>query len=69
MKKGNPGFVVNRDRDGLEPLVYTSIEPILEDYKKDIVGSANLPSRGNFVTDPFIVNTAAVEASSRRCYC
>ncbi|RJE24386.1 tyrosyl-tRNA synthetase [Aspergillus sclerotialis] len=37
LKEGNPGFRVSRDRDGLEPLVYTSIEPMLEDYKNDIL--------------------------------
>jgi tyrosyl-tRNA synthetase len=30
-------FRVERDRDGLEPLVYTSISQIHDDYKNDIV--------------------------------
>jgi tyrosyl-tRNA synthetase len=33
---GNKEFRVNRDRDNLEPLIYTSIEPLHEDYKNDI---------------------------------
>ncbi|KAK2762175.1 hypothetical protein FQN54_001184 [Arachnomyces sp. PD_36] len=32
-----PEFRVNRERDGLEPLVYTSIEKMHEDYKVDIL--------------------------------
>jgi tyrosyl-tRNA synthetase len=30
-------FRVDRDKDGLEPLVYTDIEKIREDYKNDVV--------------------------------
>ncbi|KAG2417814.1 tyrosyl-tRNA synthetase [Aspergillus terreus] len=37
LKDGNPGFRVSRERDGLEPLVYTNIEQMLEDYKSDIL--------------------------------
>jgi tyrosyl-tRNA synthetase len=39
--KGKREFVVERTRDNLEPLVYTSIEKIHEDYKSDVV---RLPS-------------------------
>lgn len=33
---GHKEFRVDRDRDNLEPLIYTSIEPLQEDYKNDI---------------------------------
>ena len=35
--KGRREFRVERERDGLEPLVYTSIEQMHEDYKADVV--------------------------------
>ncbi|KAI1491725.1 hypothetical protein F5X96DRAFT_630157 [Biscogniauxia mediterranea] len=35
--KGKREFRVDRERDGLEPLVYTSIEKIHEDYKNDVL--------------------------------
>lgn len=35
--RGIGEFRVDRDRDGLEPLVYTNIEKIHEDYKNDVV--------------------------------
>lgn len=34
---GRKEFRVQRDRDGLEPLVYTDISQMHEDYKNDIV--------------------------------
>jgi tyrosyl-tRNA synthetase len=34
---GNRGFKVDRSRDNLEPLVYTSIEKMHEDYKSEVV--------------------------------
>lgn len=37
--KGEGKFQVDRERDGLEPLVYTDIEKIREDYKNDVVCS------------------------------
>ncbi len=37
LKKGKKEFTVRRDRDGLDPLVYTSIEKIQEDYRNDVV--------------------------------
>lgn len=39
LKSGTPNFRVSRERDGLEPLVYTSIEQMQEDYKNDVVCS------------------------------
>lgn len=36
---GTPKFTVERERDGLEPLVYTSIDKMHEDYKNDTVCS------------------------------
>ena len=33
---GRREFRVKRDRDGLEPLVYTSIDQMHEDYRNDI---------------------------------
>jgi tyrosyl-tRNA synthetase len=35
--KGNREFRVERERDGLEPLVYTAIAQMHEDYKNDVV--------------------------------
>ncbi len=35
--KGKREFRVDRERDGLEPLVYTSISQIQDDYKNDVV--------------------------------
>ncbi|PLN78464.1 tyrosyl-tRNA synthetase [Aspergillus taichungensis] len=35
--KGQREFRVERERDGLEPLVYTSIEQMHEDYKADVL--------------------------------
>ncbi|KAI1635804.1 hypothetical protein F4809DRAFT_612494 [Biscogniauxia mediterranea] len=35
--KGKREFRVDRERDGLEPLVYTNIEQIHEDYKNDVL--------------------------------
>ena len=34
---GRREFRVDRERDGLEPLVYTSIDKMHEDYKNDVV--------------------------------
>lgn len=35
--KGERKFVVERERDGLEPLVYTTIQQMHEDYRNDVV--------------------------------
>jgi tyrosyl-tRNA synthetase len=35
--RGSGEFRVDRERDGLEPLTYTDIEKIREDYKNDVV--------------------------------
>jgi tyrosyl-tRNA synthetase len=35
--KGKREFRVERERDGLEPLVYTTIEQMHEDYRNDVV--------------------------------
>ncbi|PHH61253.1 hypothetical protein CDD81_631 [Ophiocordyceps australis] len=35
--RGNPGFTVSRERDGLEPLVYTDIKSMQDDYKNDVL--------------------------------
>lgn len=35
--KGKKEFTVERERDGLEPLVYTDIAAMHEDYKNDVV--------------------------------
>lgn len=43
--KGKREFVVSRERDGLEPLVYTTIESMHEDYKKEVV-STSMERRG-----------------------
>lgn len=43
--KGKKEFVVSRERDGLEPLVYSDIKQMHEDYKSDIVGRDRHPSK------------------------
>jgi tyrosyl-tRNA synthetase len=35
--KGKREFVVSRERDGLEPLVYTDIAQMRTDYETDVV--------------------------------
>ncbi|KAF7548781.1 hypothetical protein G7Z17_g6823 [Cylindrodendrum hubeiense] len=35
--RGNRGFQVDRERDGLEPLVYTSIAQMHDDYRNDVL--------------------------------
>lgn len=35
--RGKREFVVDRERDGLEPLVYSSIAQMHEDYRNDVV--------------------------------
>jgi tyrosyl-tRNA synthetase len=37
--KGKREFVVSRERDGLEPLVYTKIDQLRSDYENDVVSS------------------------------
>jgi tyrosyl-tRNA synthetase len=37
--KGKREFHVSREKDGLEPLVYTTIEAMHEDYKKEVVSA------------------------------
>jgi len=37
--RGKREFRVERERDGLEPLVYTTIAQMHEDYKNDVVCS------------------------------
>ncbi len=39
LKYGHPEFRVDRSRDGLEPLIYTSIQQMQDDYKNDVVSS------------------------------
>lgn len=43
--KGKKEFVVSRERDGLEPLVYSDIKQMHEDYKSDIVGRDRHPAK------------------------
>lgn len=35
--RGKREFIVDRERDGLEPLVYTSIAQMHDDYRNDVV--------------------------------
>lgn len=35
--RGTREFIVDRERDGLEPLKYTSITQMQEDYRNDVV--------------------------------
>lgn len=37
LKTGKREFVVDRERDGLEPLVYTDVAKLHEDYKNEVV--------------------------------
>lgn len=37
LKTGRQEFHVERERDGLEPLVYNDIAKLREDYKNDVV--------------------------------
>ena len=37
LKTGKREFVVDRERDGLEPLVYTDVAQLHEDYKNEVV--------------------------------
>lgn len=45
--RGSGEFRVERERDGLETLVYTDIEKIREDYKNDVVSRVPSHSRVN----------------------
>ncbi|KAL4895267.1 tyrosyl-tRNA synthetase [Aspergillus ambiguus] len=64
LKEGNPGFRVSRDRDGLEPLVYTNIEQMLEDYKNDILSPQILkPAVADAVVELMAPIRAAYEKS------
>uniref|UniRef100_L2G8Q4 tyrosine--tRNA ligase n=1 Tax=Colletotrichum fructicola (strain Nara gc5) TaxID=1213859 RepID=L2G8Q4_COLFN len=44
--KGKKEFTVERERDGLEPLVYTDIAAMHEDYKNDVVIDASAAEAG-----------------------
>lgn len=44
LKTGHREFVVDRERDGLEPLVYNDIKKVKEDYENDIVSSGLIMS-------------------------
>ena len=43
LKGGKREFKVERDRDGLEPLVYDNIAQMQEDYKNDTVRVPHMP--------------------------
>lgn len=43
--KGKKEFRVERERDGLETLVYTDIKQMHEDYKNDVVSSTRKETR------------------------
>jgi len=43
LKNGKAEFVVKRERDGLEPLVYDSIEKMHQDYRDDVVRFVPFP--------------------------
>ncbi|KAB8078500.1 hypothetical protein BDV29DRAFT_144588 [Aspergillus leporis] len=60
LRTGQPEFRVSRERDGLAPLVYTSIEQIQEDYKKDILTPQLLKPA---VADALIELTAPIRAA------
>jgi hypothetical protein len=60
---GRREFRIERDRDGLEPLVYTGISQMHEDYKNDIVCSTNY-LKYNFgfsMLTSFLVDTSIIE--------
>ncbi|PYH96631.1 tyrosine tRNA ligase [Aspergillus ellipticus CBS 707.79] len=62
--KGKKEFRVDRERDGLEPLVYTSIEQMQEDYKTDVLTPQQLkPAVANGIIELLAPIQAAYQAS------
>ncbi|KAJ4302542.1 Tyrosine--tRNA ligase cytoplasmic [Collariella sp. IMI 366227] len=62
--KGHGEFRVERERDGLEPLVYTDIEKIREDYKNDVLTPQLIkPSVSNALNALLAPIQAAFQAS------
>ncbi|EAW12929.1 tyrosine--tRNA ligase TYS1 [Aspergillus clavatus NRRL 1] len=65
LKTGRPEFRVNRERDGLEPLVYTNIEQMQEDYKTDVLTPQLLkPAVADALAELMAPIRAAYEASA-----
>ncbi|GKZ30487.1 hypothetical protein AbraIFM66950_009261 [Aspergillus brasiliensis] len=60
LKTGKPEFRVSRERDGLEPLVYTNIEKMHEDYRNDILSPQILKPA---VADAIVELTAPIRAA------
>ena len=58
--KGRKEFIVERSRDGLEPLVYTDIKQLHEDYQNDVVRIIlHTLTHYTPLTNHLTVNTAA----------
>ncbi|KKK13125.1 tyrosyl-tRNA synthetase [Aspergillus ochraceoroseus] len=65
LKSPTPEFRISRERDGLEPLVYTSIEKMHEDYKNDILSPQLLkPAVAEAIVEMTAPIRAAFEASA-----
>lgn len=60
--RGSGEFRVERERDGLETLVYTDIEKIREDYKSDVVSRVSSTLRGKRDLTCFAVDAPAHQA-------
>lgn len=59
--RGTRKFIVERERDALEPLVYSTIAPMHADYKADVVRTAYaLPSSS---ANKYIANTSTIKTS------
>ncbi|KAH7161485.1 hypothetical protein EDB81DRAFT_784911 [Dactylonectria macrodidyma] len=63
--RGNRGFTVDRERDGLEPLVYTSIAQMHDDYKNDVLSPQILkPAVAKALNELMAPIQAAYQAST-----
>lgn len=62
LKTGERKFVVERERDGLEPLVYTEISKLHEDYRNEVVWASSRALNAESHANSCAVDTAAGEA-------
>ncbi|PLB44821.1 tyrosyl-tRNA synthetase [Aspergillus steynii IBT 23096] len=60
LKTGTPEFRVSRERDGLEPLVYSHIDQMVSDYKNDVLTPQLLKPA---VADALVELTAPIRAA------
>lgn len=64
---GTREFIVERERDGLEPLVYTSVEKLHEDYRADIRKFHSLLFSRSFMLILLFSHTPTPEGGSVIC--